>query len=119
MSGTSLVHLNEGAYFEKTMGFIFGSTDILLKPYETICLLMLQNKDFEIAGSDNIFPGNEVMNFEVDRNNIILKFHEHCMGIINVYIIVPETFSDFKVNGEIYKTEKINNVNLLKVMNRK
>jgi alpha-galactosidase len=68
------VHLNEGEYFEKTIGFIFGSTDILLKPYETICLLMLQNKDYEIAGSDNIFPGNEVIDFEVDKDNIILIY---------------------------------------------
>jgi alpha-galactosidase len=113
------IHLDERVYFEKTMTFIFGNTDIYLKPYQTICLLMLENRDFEIAGSDNIFPGNEVVDFNVEDDNIILKFHEHCMGIEHVYVKIPERLKTFKVNGEVLNAEKINTVNILKVVSRK
>jgi hypothetical protein len=116
LSGKEIkLHLDEGVYFERTMGFIFGNTDIYLKPNETICLLKLQNKDFQVAGSDNIFPGNEVIDLNVEEDNIILKFHEHCMGVGHVYISIPETLKNFKVNGEVLKAEKINTVNFLKV----
>lgn len=108
-------HIEEGIYFEKARGFISGEVDINLEPYETICLLKLKNRDFEIAGSDNIFPGNEITDFIVENDSIILKLHENCRGILNLYIKVPEMLEQYRVNGEVLKAEKINNINVLKV----
>lgn len=109
------LHINNGVYFERTKGFIYGNSDVHLKAYETICLLVIQNKDFEIVGSYNIFPGNEVIGFKVEEDNINLKFHGKCMGALNVFIKIPEKFKNFKVNGEIRNAEKINDLNILRV----
>lgn len=109
-------HLKEGIYFEKAMGFMFGGSDIYLKPYETLCILRLKNKDFQIAGSFNLFPGNEVINFDVEEDNISLKFHENCIGTVKLYIKVPDNIKHFKVNGETLCAEKINNINIIRLI---
>lgn len=108
------LHLNQKAYFEKTKGFINGEMDVYLKANETICLLVLQNRDFEIVGSNNIFPGNEVIYFKVEKNNIDLKLHEHCSGDINVFVRIPDRLNNFKVNGELINADKINGLNIIR-----
>ncbi|MDF2672941.1 MAG: Alpha-galactosidase [Clostridiales bacterium] len=108
------LHLNQGVYFEKTKGFINGEMDVCLKANETLCLLVLQNMDFEIAGSNNIFPGNEVIDFKVEEDNIFLKIHEQCRGALNIFIRIPDEFENFRINGEIINADKINGLNILR-----
>lgn len=110
------INLDKGAYFEKTRGFILGGENVSLNPFETICLLIPQNRDFEIVGSYNIFPGNEVMDLIVEEDNITLKFYEQCIGDLKVYISIPDAYKNYRVNGEVLNADKINGFNVLTVI---
>jgi alpha-galactosidase len=43
--------LDDGLYFGKEVGKVSGGNNIMIKPYETICLLKPKDKKFEITGS--------------------------------------------------------------------
>lgn len=108
------LNIKPGIYFVRDKGLISGDSNISLKACETVCLLILQNRNFELAGSFNIFPGNEVTEFRVEEDNIVLKLHENCRGALNLLIRIPDGISAFKVNGKPLKAEKVNGLNILK-----
>lgn len=49
------VKLEEGGYFNKAKGFIKGSTEISLEPYESQCFILTEAVDEKLKKSNNLF----------------------------------------------------------------
>lgn len=49
------VKLEEGGYFNKVKGFIKGSTEISLEPYESQCFILTEAADEKLKESSNLF----------------------------------------------------------------
>jgi len=77
-------------------------------PYESICLLETQHKECEILGSKGkIFPGSEVHNFQVHKDEIEFEIHDKSLNPGNIFIKVSYKYEEYKVNGRRFTTKCI------------
>jgi len=88
---------------------------LIVNPYETISLVDINDKEFQIIGSTgSIFAGSEVDKFLVENDNIIIEINKNLMNPTTIFIKIPSHLSGYKINNEFRESEDINGYKIIK-----
>ena len=106
------VILDKGNFYyydhKKDKSEFFNSyKEIEIFPYQTVCLLQLEEKPTTIAGSTgHLFPGSEIESVTIRGNKINIKIHGHCRNKNRVFIRVSNNES-YSINDNDALVEEI------------
>lgn len=104
----------ENDYFYNSYIYKEGSI-MRLNPYETIVLVDIDQKDFQIIGSSgHIFGGSEVDLFEVKGDNIILKINENFINPVEIFIKIASNCDGYKVNNSFFQSKEMNGYKIIR-----
>lgn len=81
--------LPSGLFFWRDKGFVAGNQEVRLEPYQSACLLRVQNSHLAIAGSSgHVFPGCEVEAVTERDGEIEVEFSPKARAAGEVHVVV-------------------------------
>lgn len=108
------IELPAGLFSRKNDGFVQGSTQVYLKPFETRVYLYVPSTEFGIAMSDlHLFPGSEVDNLKKTAAGITLNLHPACKLSGQIVLKVPKEGTEVLLNGKNYPLQERNDLALI------
>lgn len=96
-------------YFNTKSKQFINTNIVLLEPYETCCLLKVNNLPYEIIGDDCcLFAGSMIEEQKIVNNNLYIKYSDKFIKRGNLYLSVPDDFKNI-----IYNEIKYDNKNVI------
>ncbi len=106
----SKIILDQPSFSEET-GFLSAGAEVELDPYQTACfhLVMTDRKLPYLLGSQgHIFPGAQVASFTANGEEVEIDLVEGAFPETEIYIGVPNRFTNIKVNGKFCSVKLTN-----------